>query len=205
MVRSESKRLPNKAYLEINNQPIIEHLIQRVKKIKLVDKIILCTTKNKSDDRLIKIAKKNNILSFRGDNKNVLKRMLDAIKNKNFDLVLRITGDDILVDPTYADLAITHHLQTNAEYTEHKKMPGGTEVEIFDVDLLKRINSSIVDQDNTEYLTNFITDNKSQINVSSAPLDKKFTNNLNLTIDTKEEFLMVKNFLLHMKKEKINF
>ena len=110
----------------------------------LVDKIILCTTKDKEDDRLVRIAKKNNIQSFRGDNKNVLKRMLDAIKNKNCDSVLRITGDDILVDPTNADLAITHHLRTNAEYTEHKKMPGGTEVEIFDVDLLKRIHSSLI-------------------------------------------------------------
>ena len=201
LVRSQSKRLPNKAYLEINNQPIIEHLIQRVKKIQLVNKIILCTTKDKEDDRLVRIAKKNNIQSFRGDTKNVLKRMLDAIKNKNCDSVLRITGDDILVDPTNADLAITHHLRTNAEYTEHKKMPGGTEVEIFDVDLLKRIHSSIIDPDNTEYLTNFITDNQSQINISSAPLEKKYRNKLNLTIDTKEEFLMVKRFLLQMKKE----
>lgn len=201
LVRSESKRLPGKAYLKINDEPIIEHLIKRVKKIKLADKIILCTTSKKSDDKLEEIAKKNKIFFYRGDNKNVLKRMIGAVKDFKFDILLRITGDDILIDPTHANIAINHHLITNSEYTDHKKLPGGTEIEIFNYKLLLNINKSINDHNNTEYLTNFIVDNKSQFNISSAPLDSKYYNNLNLTIDTKEEFLLVKNFLEEMKKK----
>ena len=55
-VRTNSTRLPNKALLKIMGKETIVYLIDRVKKSKLADKIILCTTKNKEDDILCKIA-----------------------------------------------------------------------------------------------------------------------------------------------------
>ena len=57
-VRSTSSRLPNKHFYKINNKPILELMINRVKKIKGIDKIILATTKNKEDDKICKLAKK---------------------------------------------------------------------------------------------------------------------------------------------------
>ena len=54
-VRTNSKRLPNKALLEIQSIPTITHLIRRVKHVE-VDHIILCTTLLKEDDILCDIA-----------------------------------------------------------------------------------------------------------------------------------------------------
>ncbi len=56
--RLNSKRLPRKHLLKINNKFLIEILINRLKKIKNIDKIVLATTTNKADDELEKIAKK---------------------------------------------------------------------------------------------------------------------------------------------------
>ena len=69
------------------------------------------------------IAKKHKIDIFFGDNLNVLKRMNSAIMNKKCDLVLRITGDDILIDPYYLDKNIEFHLKNNLEYSNNKKLP----------------------------------------------------------------------------------
>ena len=63
IVRSNSKRL-KKSFLNINRKNIIDHLIKRIKKSRQIDRIILCTTKNKDDKKLIKIAKNNNIGYF---------------------------------------------------------------------------------------------------------------------------------------------
>ena len=64
-----------------------------------------------------KFAKKNNLKCFRGSELNVLDRMLSAAKKfGDFDHLIRVTGDDILIDGYYLDLAINHHLKTNSEY-----------------------------------------------------------------------------------------
>ena len=49
-------------------------------------------------------------------------RMLSSLKNKKVDHIVRITGDDILIDPDYLDIAIRSHLRTNSDYTDHKKL-----------------------------------------------------------------------------------
>ena len=112
----------------------------RVKKAKLIDKIIFCTTKKKSDDVLLNLAKKNKIKVFRGDENNVLGRMLAATKSDNPDIMVRITGDDILIDPGYMDKAVLYHLSNNLDYTDHKDLPSGVETEIFNRKTLNFIN-----------------------------------------------------------------
>ena len=48
--RTGSKRLPNKHFLKINPKlKVIDLCILRLKKTKLVNKIFLCTTKEKND------------------------------------------------------------------------------------------------------------------------------------------------------------
>lgn len=56
--RSSSKRLPNKVLSELGTRSILEHVINRVKKVSFKKKIIVATTKNKKDQKIAKIAKK---------------------------------------------------------------------------------------------------------------------------------------------------
>ena len=68
--RSDSKRLPGKVLYKIKNTTILEILINRLKKLG-VKKLIVATTKKKSDNEIVKIAEKNKIFVFRGDELNV--------------------------------------------------------------------------------------------------------------------------------------
>jgi len=181
------------------------HLINRVTLSKRIDDIIVCTTKNKSDNDLVKFLKNYKVKIFRGSNLNVLSRIIEATDNSKFDHIVRITGDDILIDPKYMDLAIDYHLENNADYTDHKSLPSGMETEIFRREVLKKILISCIEPNDTEYLTNYIQDNKDHFNIKSAPLNIKFFPKISLTIDYKEDFLRVKNFLEFMKKKDKNY
>ena len=203
-VRSKSKRLNNKWKLNICGKPILYHLITRLKKSKLLDEIVICTTSNREDDKIINFAKKNKIKFFRGSELNVLGRILGASKKfGNFDHLVRVTGDDILIDHNYLDIAIRHHLSKNSDYTDHKLLPSGTETEVFSHVFLKKLDKAIKFNDDTEYLTTFISNHKDQFKVSSAPVQKKHQSNFSMTIDTKNDFLKVKNFLTKMKKNRL--
>ena len=168
-------------------------MVSRLKKSKHLDDIVICTTNRKNDNQIYNFAKQNKIKCFRGSELNVLERMLMAAKKFGpFDQLVRVTGDDILIDNHYLDIAINHHLNTNSDYTDHKRLPSGTETEIFSHLFLKKLYKSIIFKNETEYLTSFVTDHKDQFKTSSAHVDKKHQTNLSMTIDTKKDFLKSK-------------
>ena len=71
----DSSRLPKKAVAHVYDKEFsIEHLINRVKHSELADLIILCTTRNSSDDVLCEIAESKKIKFFRGSEKDKLER-----------------------------------------------------------------------------------------------------------------------------------
>ena len=79
-VRLKSKRLKNKALLNLFDLPLIIQLTKRLKKSKLSSDIVWCTSKKKADDKLELLAKKINVKIYRGDPKDVMQRFILAAK-----------------------------------------------------------------------------------------------------------------------------
>ena len=75
-----SKRFPNKVISDLGGTPLIERILQRVKKVKKIEKIIIATTKRKEDDILVEIAKSNKVEVFRGS-----ENRINDIINGNYD------------------------------------------------------------------------------------------------------------------------
>ena len=205
VARSKSKRLKNKAILKIGDSCVLDHLFKRIKMLKNIDHIIFCTTKDKSDDILVRLAKKNNINCFRGSTLNVLERMIKPLKKINPDVVVRITGDDILIDNDYFQKNLNHFLDNNYDYVDHKKMLSGAETEIFDFQVLNYIYNNFNNLDGTEYLTNYVRDNKNLFSIGSSPVEDKHKTNYSMTIDTKQDYDYVKKFLQEYYLKNKNF
>ena len=72
--RMNSTRFPNKVISDLSGAPLIERILQRVKKVKKIGKIIIATTKRKEDDILVKIAKLNKVEVFRGSENDLVDR-----------------------------------------------------------------------------------------------------------------------------------
>ena len=101
--RMTSTRLPGKVVKKFGTISSIELLINRIKKSKFVDHIIIATTKKKSDNILVDIAKKNKIGFFRGSEGDVLGRLSQALENRKEDHVIQLTGDNPFLDPEVID------------------------------------------------------------------------------------------------------
>lgn len=204
VARSDSSRLPGKATLKINGKPTLAHLFERVKIAKkkcFIDTIAFCTTTLSSDDKLVEIAKDYPVKIYRGSVEDVLSRMMLAVDdNQDHNIVLRITGDDILIDPQYLYKTVQHHLEKNAHYTDAKWLPSGTEIEVFDSYILKLIYELSQDSSGSEYLTNYIMENKDQFETTTLPIIEKHNKKYRLTLDTKEDFEVIKKLLEYMKK-----
>jgi spore coat polysaccharide biosynthesis protein SpsF len=91
-VRTQSSRLPSKCLLPFGNTNVIRHIIRRSKAFGIMP--ILCTTTNKSDSILEKIAKSESVKIFRGSEKNKLKRWYDCARKFNINYFHTIDADD---------------------------------------------------------------------------------------------------------------
>ena len=96
--RSSSKRLPNKVLKKICTIPLLKLIVSRVKKSSLKYQIIINTSSHKSDDKIIKFCKNENIKYFRGDLENVFDRTIKCCKKFKLKAFVRINADRPYLD-----------------------------------------------------------------------------------------------------------
>lgn len=69
--RCGSTRFPNKVFADINGNPLIWHVVNRLTYAKTIDQIVIATTVNEKDDQIEAWCKENNITCFRGSENDV--------------------------------------------------------------------------------------------------------------------------------------
>ena len=104
--RTESTRLPGKILLPGYDRPLLLHLVERLKKSRLIKKIIVATTKNITDEIIINLCKKNMIEVFKGDALDLLDRYYKCAKKYKSKNIIRITSDCPLMDHRIIDQII---------------------------------------------------------------------------------------------------
>jgi spore coat polysaccharide biosynthesis protein SpsF len=203
IARTESRRLPGKALIEINGLKMIEYLIRKIKRSNQIDQIYLCTSTEKSDEILLQIAEKNGIKGFAGSLNSVIDRMLKVAEKEKADHLVRITGDNIFTDEVYIDLMIKHHLKNNSDYTRTEHLPIGITAEVIKHSALKKC-FEMMDPDYSEYLFLYLFQPKifdCQVLIPEA--SHRHPNWL-LTVDTPADLARVKS-IIHRRREPINY
>ncbi|EPA05348.1 cytidylyltransferase domain-containing protein [Candidatus Nitrosarchaeum limnium] len=116
LARLDSKRLPKKQLSLIGGVPVLKLLINRIKFAKKFRKIIVCTTTRNTDDPLIEFLEKEKIEYFRGNEKDILDRLLNAAKFFQTDIIIDVQGDKIYTDPKYIDKVIDKLKESNVDF-----------------------------------------------------------------------------------------
>ncbi|MDA9625078.1 hypothetical protein N9S55_01700, partial [Candidatus Pelagibacter bacterium] len=101
--RSSSRRFKNKILSDFNGSPLIWSVILSLKKSRLVKKIVVATSTDKSDDKLITFLKKKNCSYFRGSLNNVAKRLTNAASLNKSKYFVRISGDSPVINHRIID------------------------------------------------------------------------------------------------------
>lgn len=113
-IRLNSSRLPKKHLKKIDGKPLLKYLIERLQSAQKTRSIVVCTTTNASDDPLIQFLENENIQYFRGSEKDILMRFLNAAKHFDTDIIIDVEGDKIYTDPIYVDRIVTE-METNID------------------------------------------------------------------------------------------
>ncbi|KYC54028.1 MAG: 3-deoxy-manno-octulosonate cytidylyltransferase [Candidatus Methanofastidiosum methylothiophilum] len=201
--RMGSTRFPNKMMERVGSKPLISLVIDRVGKSTLIEKVILATTTKKDDDVLIQIAIEKNIDFFRGSENDVLDRFYNAAKKYKVDTIVRITGDCPFIDPVVIDQVIGLHLEAKSDYTSNIKpptFPDGLDVEVFSFISLEKAWKEAKLNSEREHVTPYIWKNNKLFKIVNL-FNKKDLSNIRLTIDEKEDLVLIKEIIKYINIE----
>lgn len=135
-----SERLPGKVLLDIEGQTMLERVVRRVRRARLIDTVLVATTTSARDDVVASAAGSLGADVYRGSEDDVLDRFRQAAVKTQAGVVVRVSADSPFVDPAICDSAVSVLRESGADYASNKlepRFPLGLDVEAFTRDALE--------------------------------------------------------------------
>jgi len=134
--RMASTRLPGKVLMPIVGKPMLALQIERIQQCKLLDRIIISTSRNPQDDAIEELATELDVECFRGSEEDVLSRVVNTLKTYSVEIHVEFQGDNPIPDPLLVDSIVGYYLKNYGKYdyvTNALKTtyPPGTEVYVY--------------------------------------------------------------------------
>jgi len=210
--RKGSTRLPNKMVIPFyQGMGVLQIILEKVKRYYPNELIVLATTNNSRDDELEDIANTLNIKSYRGDETNVLSRFIEIGDKYNLINLVRICGDNPFLDVKHISELINEIDNGKYDYVSYKTHDGlpvikshlGLFTEVVSLHSLKKIPLLTNEKKYFEHVTNYIYENNSNIKLLNLPKYFEQTDNIRLTLDTLEDFLLYKEIFEQYKDKSL--
>jgi spore coat polysaccharide biosynthesis protein SpsF len=104
--RMGSSRLPGKVLLDIGGEPMLVRVVERARRARRLNDVMVATTVDSSDDPVIKLCEERGYAFHRGSMKDVLDRYVQAARSQRAEVVVRITADCPVIDPAVIDRTV---------------------------------------------------------------------------------------------------
>lgn len=192
--RMTSTRLPGKVLRPILGRPMVGLHIERIRRAKRIDRLVLATSEDSSDDPIAQFCGSIGVDVYRGPLQDVLGRYHGAAEEFGpADHVVRLTADCPLADHEVIDACIGLHLAKGADYTSNgveRTYPDGLDVEVMRFAALDRAYREARTPQSREHVTPYLYQNPSLFQVAQL-VQTPDLGQLRWTVDTSADLEMV--------------
>lgn len=187
--RMSSTRLPKKVLMDICGKPMLWHIVNRARNSKVLKQVIIATSEEKEDDAIEEFSVKYEIPCYRGSQDNVLDRFWKSASQYNPDIVVRLTGDNALIDAQVIDEALELFVQDGTlDYMYyHENLPLGMAVEVMKMSALTIAHLEATDIECIEHVTPYLYKNANMFSSKRVSFPELDYSNLRWTMDTEED------------------
>ncbi len=195
--RTGSTRLPGKVLLDLLGQPMLAHVVARLRRCRSLDGIVIATTTEAEDDPIVALCRELNCDCFRGSRDDVLDRYFRAAREARASVVVRVTADCPLVASELVDQIVLEfaRLQPDVDYASNtlppRSFPRGLDTEVFRFDVLERIQREDRNPDWREHVTPYIYRHPGLFRLHAVRNDADLSA-LRWTVDTPEDLELVR-------------
>ena len=194
-----SSRLPGKVLMPLAGAPTLVWLIERLRKSKYVDDVVVATTINHPDDAIVELCEAMNCHYHRGSEDDVLLRVLEAAQKYEADIIVEICGDCPLLDWRHVDKLLELFFEGGYDYVSNslqETFPIGFDVKIFPTVVLDEVNRVSRDIYDHEHVSLYIYNHPEKYKLGNLNAEGKMKRrDLRLVLDTKEDYKLLDTVL----------
>jgi spore coat polysaccharide biosynthesis protein SpsF len=131
--RLGSQRLPGKVLRVVQGKPLLQYTLERVRQVRRLDRIVVATSSDASDDPLAEWCKSYGIDCLRGSLHDVAGRFVQTLQQYKFDAFVRVNGDSPLIDHRLIERGVDQFEARNCDIATNvfpKTYPNGESVEV---------------------------------------------------------------------------
>lgn len=203
--RMGSTRLPGKVLMDIGGKTMLAHVVDRTRRAKLLDKILVATTLNPHDERIIVECDRLGVLVFRGREEDVLDRYYQVAREYKADVIVRITSDCPLIDPEVIDTVVRYYLENRSKLdyvsnTLTRSYPRGLDVEVFPFNILERTWREAREAYQREHVTLYIYEHPEIFRLANVKNSEDLSY-LRWTVDEEKDLEFVREVYKRLYKE----
>ena len=193
--RMGSTRLSGKVLRPVLGEPMLARMIERLRRVRKADGIVVATTVHAADDPIATLANDLGVGCHRGSEEDVLGRVLDAAQGAGADLIVETTADCPVIDPGVIDQLIHTFLSNQVDYCSNvlsHTYPRGLDAQVFPVAVLADVATRTEDPADREHVSLYIYEHPERyrlLNVASGLADRDAE--WRLTVDTLEDSVLI--------------
>lgn len=202
--RMGSTRLPGKILRPILGRPMLAQMLERVKRAKKLNQIIVATTAHPEDDETEKLVKKCGVGVFRGSEKDVLDRFYQTAKNFGATpdtAIMVLLADCPLHDPAVIDEAVEHFTEADDSLAYAGTVlnyPEGLDFNIFTFSALEEAAKNAKLPSEREHVTRYFINRPDRFRAIQWKTGKRDDSHLHWSVDTLADFEFVTKIFEHL-------
>ncbi len=199
--RLGSERFPGKVFKDLYGHPLLWWVVERLKKSQYINQIVIATP----DKEIYSYAYSLGVWGFldEGDPNNVLARYMKAANWSNAEIVVRITGDEPLIDPEIVDNTIKGYIENRVDISTNvlrRTYPKGLDVEVLHKNVIKRIFHLTEDPRYREHVTLFAYEHQSLF-VFNSIFQKDDYSRFNVSVDTPKDLDRLQSLMVTLNTD----
>lgn len=195
--RMTSTRLPGKVLLPVLGKPLLAYQLERLRRAKRVDQIVIATTLNATDVPIVELCGQLGVSIFRGSELDVLDRYYQAAKGHGADVVVRVTSDCPVIDPALVDQVIDAYTGGGYDYianTRERTFPRGMDCEVFSMAALTEAWNEGRLPYEREHVTPFLYQHPERYRIGNVASGRELGLH-RWTVDTPEDFDLIQRII----------
>ncbi|HEX5241068.1 MAG TPA: glycosyltransferase family protein [Candidatus Limnocylindrales bacterium] len=193
--RTGSTRLPGKVLRPILGQPMIHRVMTRAARASTLDAVVLATTTLPEDDALAGLAQAAGWPVTRGSPTDLLDRYLQAAREHEAEVVVRITSDCPLIDPEVIDRVVEAFRAAEVDYAsntlEPRTYPRGLDVEVVSLAALEQAGREDSNPAWREHATPYLYRHPERFRLLRVPFERDESRE-RWSVDTPEDETVVR-------------
>lgn len=200
--RVHSSRLFAKQLQLVGGIPILQHVLNQIKKSKEIDEIILAISEKPGNEPFVDFAKSHRLKFIFGDDKDVLKRLIDGARYVNANIVFRITPENPYIYWEGIDDLIKNHIKGKYDFSYLDVVPLGSGFEVINRAALELSHKQGTKKHRSELCSLYIYEHRNKFKIKQfLPFKNLQRSELRVTVDTPEDLTVARKIYESIGKD----